>query len=438
MSKKYRVSLDGALTMAMELHKHGQLREAESVYMDVLNVEPGQPDALHLLGVALHQLGDTDRGIEYLLRSLEHAPGNPSAINNLGNIYRESGRLQEALDTYLKVLEIEPRHADTLVNLGNILRRQGKFDEALKMLESAIEISPDHAQAHHNIGIVYEKLNRPEDALKSLSRAHELAPHDDKASLSMASTLYECGRHEEALKAIEQVLSLKPDHAIALHMQAAFSGKDIPPRASDGYVRQLFDDFSASFDESLARLDYRGPKLVGEFVERTLGPGKESCRILDIGCGTGLCGPMLKPYAEYLAGVDLSPRMLKKAEARKVYDRLEEAELTAYMQQTKEKFDFIVCADTFVYFGELSEALQAAAAILSAGGSLLFTVEAMEADAGDAGYRLEHHGRYCHSRRYLEDRLAVAGLAVSSLQDVMLRRESGKSVDGYMVFARKP
>jgi predicted TPR repeat methyltransferase len=438
MRRKYKVTLDGALTMATELHKHGQLKEAESVYRDILKAAPDHSDALHLLGVTLHQLGETERGIEYLKRSLESAPNNPAAINNLGNIYRESGRLDDALDAYRLVLEIEPRHADTLVNLGSILRRQRRFDEALATLEKALEIDPGHASGYHNLGTVYDELKRPEEALEAFRKARELAPHDDKAYLAMASTLFESGRHHEALNVLQQVLSMYPDHAVAAHLLAAYSGKDVPGRAADQYVVRLFDDFSASFDESLARLDYQAPKLIGDLVDRELGGASRASRILDIGCGTGLCGPLIRRHAELLVGVDLSPKMLKKAAAKQVYDRLEEAELTAFMHTEPTGFDVVVCADTLVYFGDLADALLATRGCLQSGGSFFFTVEALAGEAGGKAYRLQHHGRYSHSRQYLEESLQNAGLDLRSMEEVVLRKEGGKPVNGYLVFARKP
>ncbi|MDH3431230.1 MAG: tetratricopeptide repeat protein, partial [Gammaproteobacteria bacterium] len=425
------------LSMAIELHKHGQLEEARSVYNDVLRAAPEHPDALHYLGVTLHQLGNSDEGIAHIKQSLELSADNPDAVNNLGNIYRETGRLEDAEEAYRTVLEFAPKHVDTLVNLSIILRKNDKTNEALDLLEQALDIDPNHATAYHNLGNVYRALKKSDEALVAFSKAQELAPHDDMSYLSIASTLYDAKKYHEAMDVLRQLLDRFPDHPIGSHMLAAYSGENIPKRAPDRYVRQLFDDFSTHFDESLARLDYQAPRLVGSRVIDQFGAAGRGFRVLDIGCGTGLCGALVKPVARTLIGVDLSPKMLQKATKKAVYDHLEVAELTEYMNAAPDQFDIVICVDTFVYFGDLSEAFNAASRTLSANGWLFFTVETHTDKENQKGYCLQHHGRYGHSREYLGDTLESAGFAVQSLEDVVLREEGGQPVAGTLAVARK-
>ena len=151
----------------------------------------------------------------------------------------------------------------------------------------------------------------------------------------------------------EEWLKEEPDNPIARHMLAACSGRDVPQRASDRYVEQTFDSFAASFDAKLARLSYRAPALVAAMLEDSgLAPTK-SLDVLDAGCGTGLCGPLVAPYARRLVGVDLSAGMLTRAKEKNVYDELYKVELTEYLRDQREAFDVIVSADTLVYFGDL-------------------------------------------------------------------------------------
>jgi predicted TPR repeat methyltransferase len=96
--------------------------------------------------------------------------------------------------------------------------------------------------------------------------------------------------------------SLDPADPRSAHMLAALTGEDVPARASSGYVRAVFDRFAESFDEKLHSLDYRAPQLVAEAVEAALGTGRGDLEVLDAGCGTGLCGPLLRSYARLLVG----------------------------------------------------------------------------------------------------------------------------------------
>src|SRR5919199_1010982 len=133
-------------------------------------------------------------------------------------------------------------------------------------------------------------------------------------------------------------------------MLAACSGSDVPGRASDAFVERIFDNFAASFDSKLAKLSYRAPALVAAMLEHVAPTPSRSLDVLDAGCGTGLCGPLVAPYARRLVGVDLSEGMLTRARERRVYDELVKGELTAYLAGCAETFDVIVSADTLVYF----------------------------------------------------------------------------------------
>ncbi len=305
------------------------------------------------------------------------------------------------------------------------------------MLEQALAMDPQHARAYHNLGNVYRDLERFDDALTAYSESEKLDPLDGDSARAIAKLLYTQGRHDDAVEVLKALIETRPDDAAAVHELAAYTGEDVPKRATDRYIRQTFDHFAPSFDESLARLKYKAPTLIGERVIDRLGGSGRKYRVLDIGCGTGLCGPLVKPIAEQLVGVDLSRNMLRRAKKRGVYDQLEEAELTAYMSGEEANFDVVICVDTFVYFGDLGDGLRAASHTLRSGGWLFFTVEKHDSGQHDNDYWLQLHGRYSHSSDYVGRTLKDAGFEVSALDDVVLRMERSLSVDGILAIARK-
>ena len=105
--------------------------------------------------------------------------------------------------------------------------------------------------------------------------------------------LYEKRRLAEAAAAIRQWLHQSPENVIARHMLAAFTGQEVPARAADEYVRSSFDHFARTFDVKLQRLEYRAPELVMAAVAEALGEPASEREVLDAGCGTGWCGPLL-------------------------------------------------------------------------------------------------------------------------------------------------
>ena len=159
--------------------------------------------------------------------------------------------------------------------------------------------------------------------------------------------------------------------------------------------------------------------------------------VLDAGCGTGLCGALVVPFARRLVGVDLSQGMLAHAKEKNVYHALIKTELTDYLRDNSEGFDLIVSADTLVYFGDLKGVIAAFAGALRPNGLLVFTLEQAVAGSADVDYRLELHGRYSHSQAYVERLLTFSGLQ-SKIVQAQLRTEAGAPVSGLVIRAAKP
>jgi predicted TPR repeat methyltransferase len=157
--------------------------------------------------------------------------------------------------------------------------------------------------------------------------------------------------------------------------------------------------------------------------------------VADLGCGTGLCGPLLKPWAKHLVGCDLSAGMLQQAQRRRCYDALFKAELVHYLRCQPGRFDLLVCDDTLCYFGDLQDFAQAAAAALRPGGRLFFTVEAA-LDGSGLPNRLQPSGRYVHARSYVLDVIAGAGLQALGIEGHTLRQEAGVPVAGWVLGAQ--
>jgi predicted TPR repeat methyltransferase len=433
-----------AIELALSLQKRGRLDAAEEIYGRVLAAAPDQVDALHFLGLCRHHRGQHEEGLTLVERALALAPHNLDARNNLGNMLSSRGRLGEAEAAYRQVLALDAAHtnveSDARVNaysnLGSILRRKRDLVGAESALRRAIAINPNHAEAYHNLANVLRDAERDDEALESFGRALTLRPYDGEAYRGAGAVLYTKGRIAEALAIYRRWLEVEPDSASARHMIAACSGQSTPGRASDDFVRQTFEGFADGFDQILARLDYRAPVLVAQAVGASVGAPAGDLAVLDAGVGTGWCGPLLRPYARHLVGVDLSPDMLRKAAEKKVYDDLCEGELTAFMRARPDAFDLVVSADTLVYFGALEELLRSAAEALRASGYLVFTVE-HAVDEPASGFRLHPHGRYSHGQTYLHRTLATAGLSVLSMQPGILRQENTLPVHGLVVTARR-
>ena len=425
-----------ALADAIALHRSGHLVKAKRAYQEMLAADPDHVEALHFVGVLYHQTGQTDRGVASIERALALAPDYADAHNNLGNILKESNQREAALRAYRRVVELVPAHADAWSNIGVMLRSLGLYEEAEDAFDRAIESNPAHVAAWQNRGNLLVRINRLDQGVAAYRRVLELKPGDATAYDALTRALYRAGRIDQALAVYREWLHADPGNSIAQHMLAACTGAEAPPRASDNYVRETFDAFAGSFDQVLDQLGYRAPGLIGELLHRELPAADGSLMIADAGCGTGLCADFLRPRAKRLVGVDLSPGMLARARARGAYDELVEAELSAWLDSRRYVFDVIVSADTLCYFGPLDVVIAAAAHALKPGGLLAFTVEQAAEDV--RAFTLNPSGRYSHARDYIHDCIAEARLAIHAIEPVVLRRENGQDVAGWLVSARRP
>jgi predicted TPR repeat methyltransferase len=388
--------------LAIEHLKSNRLAEAESICNELLSGNSNDADALHFLSVVRMGQGKRDEAIELLKRSLKIAPRNPQAWNSLGNMLWHTPEHQATEFAYRHATNLKPDFFEAWYNLGRLLHRHHRRAEALEVFKRAIQLQPRFARAHEFIAVLHQRMGHPDLAAESFRRWHEL----------------------------------DPDNAIARHMAAANSQQNAPERADDAYVVSVFDRAAKNFDQALARLGYAAPQLLTAALADVIPFAESRLTMLDAGCGTGLCGPLLRSSARRLVGVDLSAGMLAEARARNVYDELHEAELVAFMRGHPAEYDVVISADTLVYFGALEEAMAAAAGALRPGGILAFTVEAEPADSGET-FRLQHHGRYTHSGSYLRACLAGAGFQVLQIEPGVLRKEGGADVQGHVVTARR-
>lgn len=349
----------------------------------------------------------------------------------------DADRLDDAAAIYRDILGRNPNQPRALNNLGTILEAQGRSDIAIGCYQCAIDLDPGVALIHYNLGHLYQTGERLDEAVVAYRNAIAIKPSYRSAHFNLTQALIDLGRSDEALTAVDAWLASDPGEERALHLRAALSGAAVPARASDDFVRNVFDAVATGFDESLTALQYRAPQLVAEALAEPR-PAVPLLDVLDAGCGTGLCGPLLRGQARRLVGVDLSPGMLAQARQRGIYDELVEAEIVDYLRGCVASWDAIIAADALVYFGPLDTVLAAASVALRPGGRLIGTLEALPEGQQPHLYALDTTGRFRHGKDYLRRCLAAATLVDGAIQAVTLRREAGQPVAGWLFSASRP
>ncbi|MBV8652572.1 MAG: methyltransferase domain-containing protein [Alphaproteobacteria bacterium] len=347
--------------------------------------------------------GDVEAAIAALHTAIALDPGRFRGEGRFSLKLRDGGEPEPA----------SPAPANTMMALTPLVG--GDFDDVVDLVTNATR------------GIVGEVMKRN--------------PKKERDLMALASGYVGSGNMTMAAEIYEILLKIDPENPMARHMLAAAQQEDTLPRAADDYVACLFNAYAEGFDDSLAELKYQAPLLVAALLTEPGAPEPRSLDVLDLGCGTGLCGPLVRPHARRLVGVDLSVGMLRKARDTGLYDKLIQAEITKFLEECKPQFDVIVSSDVLVYFGRLEAVFAGAARALRQGGRLIFTVEHLkdsDSKDGEGGaLRLNPHGRYSHRESYVREALIGAGLTPVTIQHAMLRMEREAPVDGLAVLARK-
>ena len=184
--------------------------QAESIYKKILQSNPNQPVALHLLGVIAHQTGKYDTAVDLISKALTIKPDYAEAHCSLGLVLKDHGKLDEAVASYHKALTIKPDYAKAHYDLGNALKDLGKLDEGVASYHKALTIKPDYAKAHSNLGNALKDLGKLDEAVASYHKALTIKPDLAMAHCNLGAALQEQGKPVEAFEAHRRAITLNP------------------------------------------------------------------------------------------------------------------------------------------------------------------------------------------------------------------------------------
>jgi predicted TPR repeat methyltransferase len=354
----------------------------------------------------------------------DSASGRRPSAWELGRLLRLEERPAEAVNL-LQPLASKSRDYRLHDELGASLVALNRPEEAIGSFMTALRLQPDFDEACGKIGSAFASRGLFEPAAYWFCRGRQMNPTSTKFLFPYGRVLVSLGNTSQAAAIFHELLEAEPENAIARHLATAALGTQTLTKATAEYVRALFEEFAGYFDETLARLKYCGPELIDRALRQVAGSPAGNWNILDAGCGTGLSGIVLKPYARRLVGVDLSPSMLRIARQRSIYDDLMQADVIDHLRGQKQEFDLIVASDVLTYFGELNEFFAAAAVALRPSGMVAVAVEALTTGNN---YRLNPTGRFSHSDQYLQEVMESAGFAIALIFEDAMRFEADKPV----------
>ncbi|NPA95248.1 MAG: tetratricopeptide repeat protein [Thermodesulfobacteria bacterium] len=424
------------LMQAISAIKAGNTHFAEQLLQDLVDKGHSNPDILAILGTVKMEMQQFNEALTLFDRVLEEQPENLSTLYNKGRALQILGKLKEAEEVYEAITQKAPSFPHAWNNLGLIYRETGRFEQARQALEKAVALAPNEPYFLNNLGVILEGMGRLDEALKLFQQAVALQKDYFSARFNLGCLLFRLGNTQEAERHLLWVLSVKEDEPTAKFLLQSLGHFQTPERAPTHYVKKTFDDCAAQFEEKLVKeLDYKTPEYLFDSIKKWL---RSESNILDLGCGTGLGAQYYRPYARFLAGMDCSEKMLEKAREKAIYDALYQHDI-AQPWPTKERFDVIYSADCLCYFGNLQTVFQRVWEALAPQGIFGFSVEKAPEDEGTAqeGYRLGTSGRYAHRYDYVTGSLSDTGLVPLAHREVVLRKEGGQDVKGFIFIAQK-
>lgn len=431
-SRKKSVDLQATLIKASTAHSEGRLGEAEKGYLKVLKKKAAWGQVLNALGTVYLDRAKLDKAKQTFEKASKLRPPNLSACYNLARIKQGENDHEGAVTIYKKILREQPEYGEVWNNLALAYKEIGNLNEVIDCLLKAVKYSPEMAEAWNNLGVAQDELGQVTESTKSYQKAIEIRSDYMSAYFNLGTSLHKLKKFREATVHFRKVLETEPDHESARFMlQSIGAISETAAAAPADHVRRIFDQCAESFEKVLVEeLEYKTPELLFNLLRPYI---SSDINVLDLGCGTGLGASFYRPYAKKLIGVDVSPKMLKQAAAKDIYDQLEEFDILQEWPFSN-KFDLIYSSDVFVYLGKLEKILGSISSNLLPGGILAFSVERLEDEMNN--YRLSPSGRYSHSQTYIEACLNDHGLEPIEITSSGLRKESGNQVIGILVVAR--
>lgn len=368
--------------------------------------------------------GKTDRPLP------EH---DPVDLHAAGIEAFRAGRLELAASLIAQAIAGTPQMPAFHYNLAIVLKAQGRLEEAAASYQHAIALKPDHADAHNNLGNVWKELGQRDKALASFHLALQARPGNADTLYNLGILCSEAGDREAAARHFRHCLEHDPDDSHGARILLAHLGlATAPEQTSPAQLQKIYDVRSRFWD---GEHSYFAPRLVAAAFQQHA--ARDGLEVLDLGCGTGLVGALVRPLAGRLDGIDISPAMLERARAKGVHDRLEQADLVPFLSTQRAHYDAILAAAVLIHFGDLKPALQAAAQALRGNGVFIFTLFSHE-DGPDfavaASDRLAQSGCYSHRAGYVERLALESGFSVRALERVVHEHDQdGNPVPGLLV-----
>jgi tetratricopeptide (TPR) repeat protein len=238
------------LRQASQFLNAGRFAEAGELCRRVLSTDAGEPNALHILGIAALQSGQAEEAVSHLQRAAGHDRRNPNLCCSLAGALLALGRASESRAALKRALSLSPAHLQAHYNMGLLELRQGNAAVARRCFERTLKLAPEHVDALNNLGVAQTQCGENEAAVANFRQVLSRQQKHANARLNLANALVELNRLDEAMVEFDVLLATAPGaapvhfhHALALEKARRFieaiaayrRALDVEPRHVDAH-----------------------------------------------------------------------------------------------------------------------------------------------------------------------------------------------------------
>lgn len=428
------------------LAAQGKAEQTIKAFNQAVTLSPGHlPAVIPLIDILTNAKKFTDA--EKICTKYTVAKGNNIEIMvRLGVIKNAQQHFSEAMVLFDQILSKQPDSIAALMNKGLSLQAIGKIDKAIEIFKRAAKLAPKVQNIWHILGVacLAKKDMAMDDvinmAIVHFEKAYQVDPSVVKTANELARLYRYVGRIDDSIKICEQILKVQPDNIKAGYFVDAYTrqkNSDSPERIPVEIAQQIYsgEGVGKKFDYSLKyKMDYRAPAVLNQAVRDAINVPEQGIDILELGCGSGLCGSEFKDIAKKLVGTDLSAGMLVAAKEKNAYTELYDADLMDVLSKPSPTFDLIIAMDVLCFFGDLHEIFEKCYLKLNDNGIFAFSVVRPD---NDDEWGLNNYEHFAHSLNHLMNVSKKTSFEKIFSKEMVLRREMNEDRYGYLCLFKK-
>ena len=426
-NEKFKNSKDTYIRISFCLHDQNQYQKA-SIYASkcLKYFNNFTPEELLLFGNIMLKSKNYKKAIELFLTGIQTIEEYSKKIDNLAqNSLKKNVSIRQE---FLKAVQFSSPSfllSKFMNNLGNTYNKMGNYEEARKYLLKSLLIKKN-PYTFNNIANSYKGMGNNKEAINNLLQAIKIEKNSSKIYFNLAEMFLSIGDLNNSKKFFNKTIELDQNHEAANFKMDLLNGK-LKGEFPKNYLKNYFNDYAETFEKHLiSDLHYSVPIVFSKIINDKYGINYSFKKILDLGCGTGLCGNQIKNNYQSLTGIDISIEMLKKAKEKSIYSELHCCDIINFLTKTNEKYELIIAGDVLIYIGNLSEFFRLCSSVMTENARFIFSIEVEKTK----NYSAKLTGRYSHNYNYIKKLTHKNNLMIEFSENTKIRKEKNNWVLG--------